>query len=92
MSASDSLDPNTAKRVIRDWITRGSLRWSNHALERIPERGLTTVDCVNALKSGVVDPPEWENGSWRYRVRSGEITVVVAFRGEREVTVTTAWR
>ena len=92
MAASDPLDQNTVKRLIRDCITRDSLRWSNHALERIPERGLTTVDCVNALKSGAVEPPEWENGSWRYRVRSGKIAVVIAFRGAREMTVITAWR
>lgn len=92
MAAGEPLDEYTAKRLIRDCITRGSLSWSSHALERIPERGLTTVDCVNALKSGAVEPPEWENGSWRYRVRSGEITVVIAFRGAREMTVITAWR
>ena len=92
MAVSEPLDENTAKRLIRDCITRGSLRWSNHALERIPERGLTTGDCVNALKSGAVEPPEWENGSWRYRVRAGEITVVIAFRGARDLTVITAWR
>lgn len=49
------------------------------------------VDCVNALRAGAVDPAEWENGTWRYRVRAGRITVVVAFRNVRALTVITVW-
>jgi hypothetical protein len=28
------------------------------------------VDETNVLRGGVVDPAEFENGSWRYRVRT----------------------
>lgn len=53
---------------------------------------LTMVDVTNVLRSGVIDPAEFENGSWRYRVRTGRIAVVIAFRSETELRVVTAWR
>lgn len=91
MPYNEPFGEDTAERLIRGCITRGSVRWTDHVLERCSERGLTTVDCVNALKSGTVDPAEWENGTWRYRVRAGKITVVIAFRDPRTLTVITAW-
>jgi hypothetical protein len=53
---------------------------------------LTTVDCENVLRGGVVRPGEFEHGTWRYRVETSRITVVVAFRSEGELVVVTAWR
>ena len=91
MPRSEPFGEHTAKRLIKECMTRGSVRWTDHVLERCSERGLTTVDWVNALKSGTIDPAEWENGTWRYRVRAGEITVVIAFRDPRTLTVITAW-
>jgi hypothetical protein len=61
-------------------------------LKEIAKDGLTTVDCVNVLRGGVPRPGEYESGSWRYRVETAKITVVVAFRSENEVVVVTAWR
>jgi hypothetical protein len=63
--------------------------------------GLSDVDVVNVLRGGVVRPAEFENGSWRYRVETQRITVVVAFdpdpdeaetEDEIELVVVTAWR
>jgi hypothetical protein len=53
---------------------------------------LTMVDVTNVLRGGVVDPAEFENGSWRHRVRTARIAVIVAFRSETELRVVTAWR
>ncbi len=53
---------------------------------------LTCVDVTSVLRGGVVDPAEQENGSFRYRVRTGRIAVIVAFRSETELRVVTAWR
>lgn len=33
-----------------------------------------------------------ENGSWRYRVRTARMAVIVAFRSETALRVVTAWR
>ncbi len=54
--------------------------------------GLAEIDVVNVLRGGVVEPGEWENGSWRYRVRTSRIAVVAAFRSETMLVVVTAWR
>jgi hypothetical protein len=53
---------------------------------------LTTVDCTNVLRGGIIEPAEWEAGTWRYRVRAARIYVAVAFRSETQLVVITAWR
>ena len=53
---------------------------------------MTTPDCANVLRAGVVEEPEFERGSWRYRVRTQRMYVVVAFRSENELSIVTAWR
>ncbi len=53
---------------------------------------LIEADCVNVLRAGVAEPPEFEKGSWRYRVNTNRICVVVAFRSETYLVVVTTWR
>ena len=88
----EPLSPAQAKRVIQEILVDGEVAFSRHALSEIAKDDLTTVDCVNILRGGVVEPAEWENGSCRYRVRSQKMWVVVAFRTERRLVVVTAWR
>jgi hypothetical protein len=40
----------------------------------------------------VVEPAEFEGGSWRYRVRARRTYVVASFRSEAATVVMTAWR
>ena len=88
----EPLDPPQAKRIIRQILVSGEVAFSRHALTEMKDDDLSNVDCVNVLRAGVVEPPEFENGSWRYRVRSASIWVVVAFRSETEMVIVTAWR
>ena len=88
----EPLKPGEAKRVIRAILEGGAVSFSKHALEEMAEDGLTTVDCVNVLRGGVVEPAELEPGSWRYRVATGTICVVIAFRSDTALVVVTAWR
>lgn len=81
-----------AKQLIREIIENGSVSFSKHAEEELAKDNLTMVDATNILRGGTVDPGEFENGSWRYRVRSSRMVVVVAFRSESELRVVTAWR
>ena len=81
-----------ARRLIREIIADGTVYFSNHARDEMANDNLAEIDCVNVLRGGVVDEGEWENGSWRYRVRTQRITVVVAFGSELELVVVTAWR
>ena len=92
MVLDEPLDEIAAERLIRNIIERGTVRWTAHVLQRLLARDLTTVDCLNVLRASVVDPPELEDGTWRYRVRGGRISVVVAFRSENTLVVITAWR
>jgi hypothetical protein len=53
---------------------------------------LVEIDVVNVLRGGVVQPGEWEMGSWRYQVRTSRMVAVIAFRSESMLVVVTAWR
>jgi hypothetical protein len=88
----EPLSPPDARRLIREILQSGSVVLSRHAAEEMAKDSLTMVDVTNVLRGGVVDPAEFENGSWRYRVRTARIAVIVAFRSETELRVVTAWR
>jgi hypothetical protein len=88
----EPFDPTRAKQLIRNIINSGIVNFSSHAMEEMKKDSLTTVDCTNVLRGGVVEPPEVEKGTWRYRVRTNRIYVVVAFRSETQLVVVTAWR
>lgn len=70
----------------------GSVVFSRHALEEMAKDNLTAIDCTNVLRGGVAEPGEFENGSWRYRLRTNQIFVVIAFRSEGKLVIVTAWR
>ncbi len=86
------LETAAARRLIRHILEAGTVRFSEHALAEMVQDDLTTVDCVNVLRGGLIEPPELERGTWRYRVKTNRICVVVAFRSEHELVVITAWR
>jgi hypothetical protein len=86
------LNPARARQLIRKIIATGEVRFTGHAFEEMKKDDLTTVDCTNVLRGGVMEPPEWEGGSWRYRVRTNTMYVVVSFRSETALVVVTAWR
>ncbi len=88
----EPLAPDAARRLIREILRVGRFTYSKHAKDEMLADDLTTVDCENVLRGGAVRPGEREHGTWRYRVETSRITVVVAFRSERELVVVTAWR
>ncbi|MCK5884862.1 MAG: DUF4258 domain-containing protein [Bacteriovoracaceae bacterium] len=67
--------------------------FTKHSRNQMKERELATTDVLNVLKAGkMLENPEFENGSWRYKVQTAKITVVVAFRRPNHIVVVTAWR
>lgn len=89
----EPLRPEAAKRLLREILDSGIVTYAiPHALERLRQRGISLIDCENVLRGGVVDPGEWENGVWRYRVRTQRLAVIVQFLAEDEVLIVTAWR
>jgi hypothetical protein len=88
----EPLKPDEVRRLVRQILRAGRFGYSGHAKLEMFADGLTTVDCVNVVRGGVPQPGELEKGSWRYRIVTDKITVVVAFRSEDHVVVVTAWR
>ena len=86
------LKPDQVKILIREIMLTGDFMYSRHAEEEMAADSLTTVDCQNILRSGVVRPPDFEKGSWRYRVETTRMAVVIALRSSKRFVVVTAWR
>ncbi|MCZ7645586.1 MAG: DUF4258 domain-containing protein [Planctomycetota bacterium] len=77
------------RKILREG---GAYAFSPHAEEEMAKDGLERTDVLSVLRAGTVDGGEFRMGSWRYRVRTNTIWVVVAFRSPRELRVVTAWR
>lgn len=89
------LSPGDARRLIREILETGVVVFSRHARDEMANDDLDANDCRNVLRGGSVDPPELHQGrrdSWRYRVHTSRIWVVVAFVSESKLVVVTAWR
>lgn len=91
---TEPFDPAEARRLIRKIATspEGTVVFTGHARDEMAKDGLDEVDCTRVLRGGVVEPAEWENGRWRYRVHSYQVWVVVQFVAELSLIVVTAWR
>jgi hypothetical protein len=88
----EPLAPPDARRVIREILAMGSVSFSAHCDRELAADGISEAEARDVLRGGIVEPAEFERGSWRYRVRVGRIYLVVAFRSERELVVVTGWR
>jgi hypothetical protein len=54
-----------ARKLIRHIINFGTVDFSGHAFTEMEKDNLTTVDCINVLRGGVVEPAEPFRGTWR---------------------------
>ena len=91
------LNRNQARKLITEIAVQdpGNIRFSKHALEELGKDNLTTGDVLNVIKSPaakIVDEPEMEHGSYRYRLMTNNIGVVLAFVSKTACVVVTAWR
>jgi hypothetical protein len=59
----EPLHPTRARQLICTILNAGTVRFSGHALQELAKDHLTTVDCTNVLRGGVVEPAEWEAGT-----------------------------
>lgn len=88
----EPLEPREVRALLGRILAAGRVALTQHARRQMEQRGLTAPDMENALRAGLVEPGEFEMGTWRYRVCTPRSTFVVAFRSEDEVAVVTAWR
>ena len=86
---------NEAKKLIQEIFRKPDrvITLTRHAEEELAKDELTTVDAEKALLTGrILDEPELVNGTWRYRVHTERMVVVVAFVSESKLKIITAWR
>jgi hypothetical protein len=84
---------NQAKKLIQIICLEGTITVTRHAEQELAKDELTTDDALHALRGGrILEEPEMENGTWRYRVHTTEMVVVVAFTSESKLKIVTAWR
>jgi hypothetical protein len=96
----EPLSPDAATTLVRRITREGKVAFSQHAIHEMQADKLTIVDCVNVLRAGAVrQPADLEKGTWRYRVQTNRMTVVIAFRSDEndtskadELVIVTAWR
>lgn len=89
---TDPLARSEAKRRIRAILVEGDVVFTTHALHEMKNDRISQAQVIDVLRGGIVEPPEFEKRSWRYRVRAHKVYVVVAFRSEWSALVATAWR
>jgi hypothetical protein len=68
------------------------ITFAPHVDDSMAKRQVSLQEILAVLRGGAVRPGEFENGSWRYQVRGGRLTVVVTFRSETWVICVTTWR
>ncbi len=88
----EPIKPEEAKRLILEVLKSGRFTYSRHARDEITKDNMTMLDCENVLRGGVVRPGEYENWSWRYRVETDRMAVIICFRSSTELVLVTAWR
>jgi len=89
----EPLPPDRAKKLIVQIVKSGRVDLRQRHLDRrMGERAFTSVDVENVLRGGWVESSEEAGGTWRYRVRTNHMVVVVAFRSSERLVVVTAWR
>jgi hypothetical protein len=88
----EPLCPAEARVLLRTILATGEVIFTNHALDEMAQDGISQAEAIGVLRSGVVEPAEFERGSWRYRVRAHLTYVVASFRSDAAAVVVTAWR
>jgi hypothetical protein len=89
---NEPLSAAEVKKLLHGALATGSVTFSGHALEEMEKDEIVQDEALAVIRGGVVEPGEFERGSWRYRVRSGRVFVVVTFRSADRTVVVTAWR
>lgn len=96
LEVTSRLNPNQARKWLSEVLSFGGIRvtkLSRHCREEMSKDSLIPIDVYNVLKFGqIYRYPEFENGSYRYRVETQEIVVVIVFQEPHWVHCITTWR
>lgn len=89
---TEPLSNDDAKRLAARIVASGTIHFSGHARTEMADDQITEEDVRRVLRGGWCELSEFEKGSWRYRIRTRDVVVVVSFWSETELVVVTAWR
>ena len=95
IDVTSRMSPSQARKILSEMLNRAShfISFTKHARQQMVERDLRAGDVLNVLKAGNIwNEPEFENGSFRYKVSTSKIIVVIAFRKAKNIVIITAWR
>lgn len=83
MSQLKKYSKNQALKKIRELLkSHCDVLFTGHAIQELKNDGLDRTDALNVLhteSARITDEPELINDSWRYRIGTNAIIVVVAF-------------
>lgn len=97
MSPSDfrrqKLNKNEARKLISKLMLEEKVIFLQHAFDRMKERSVDIQDAVNVLESPdsfISGEGEFERGSYRYRLCTNRMTLVIGFNpdGTKIIVVT----
>ena len=87
------LDARQACKLVKVAREHGNVAFPDHAQKAMEDDDLIETDVDNVLRCGAIyEEPKLFRGTWRYRVETNRICVVVAFLSATEVVVVTVWR
>jgi len=89
---SEPLQKEQVDGLVKRVMFSGSVGFIRHARDEMRNDDLGEIDIRNALKNGSCFDFRLKDETWRYRIRTQEITVIVSFRTESQLTVVTAWK
>jgi len=79
---SQRLNKNEARKLISRLVLAEKIRFVPHAFDRMDERQVSIQDAINVLESPdafILGEGEQEKGSFRYRLCTNRLLVVVSF-------------
>jgi len=94
---SHKLQKEEARKLLSR-ITReypDNVLFSKHAVEELAKDNLTVVSANNILRSTdaqILVEGEFENGSYRYRLETMDVCLIIVFNSGQELVIVTAWR
>ncbi|MBK8212721.1 MAG: DUF4258 domain-containing protein [Myxococcales bacterium] len=89
------LNSGHARKLISEILARGTVEYWKHARDELKRDSLETTDAENVLRCGkIYEPAEQssKDSTWRYRVHTDLMVVVVIIYSSEELAVVTAWR
>lgn len=82
-----------AQKLLSAIFPSGTVIFSSHARDEMREDNITDQDALNVMRAGRIHAPaEYLDASWRYRVHTELLFVVVPFDSITSVIVVTGWR